>query len=380
MKILINGLADSKGGGVTHLKNFISALVKIGSKNEYFLYLNKNISIDIEADNLKIIPCKNSNKSYMHRLIWDQIIINIVAKRINADYIFSMFNYGSIRSVAKQIVWQNSPAFCSYYQNNLGIKEKLSMKFRRIIAYLTMKNSILIIVPTFAWRNVILKNCTSILKEKIKVIYHGFNRKNFHRGQALPIEIERKINCEKNSLRLLLTSYPRRHKGFELLFQALKKIKIHTDFKLFLTIDPKKWPQGINKYQQAIKNLENNVVTLGPLPYESIVNLYRKADIFVFPSFCESFGFSMVEALSVGLPILASDTPVNREICGNAALYFNPESVDDISEKILLLFKDGKLKKELCQKALKRSEEFPTWENVVRDTLRVIKELEKEYK
>ena len=63
-------------------------------------------------------------------------------------------------------------------------------------------------------------------------------------------------------------------------------------------------------------------------------HLYLDSDIFVFPSFTESFGFPMAEAMSYGLPIVASDTPVNREICGEAAVYFSPLSPEDLARQV----------------------------------------------
>jgi len=67
---------------------------------------------------------------------------------------------------------------------------------------------------------------------------------------------------------------------------------------------------------------------LGRVPQEQMGYLYQTCDLMVYPSLCESFGFSLVEALGYGIPIVASETPVNREICAGAALYYNP--LDDI--------------------------------------------------
>jgi glycosyltransferase involved in cell wall biosynthesis len=86
---------------------------------------------------------------------------------------------------------------------------------------------------------------------------------------------------------------------------------------------------------------------LGPLQSEQVEELYRQGDVFVFPSLCESFGLPMVEAMAHGLPIVASDTPVNREICGEAALYFSPLDPKDLAEKIDLLGRDPALRKKL---------------------------------
>lgn len=381
MRILINAVAKAKGGGLRggglrHLANLLPSLAKVDIQKEYLVYVNKYCTILSNIGNLKIIPLDFPNRSYIHRLIWDQKIVNRLAKKHNAILIFSLCNYGTIYPRVKQIVCQNSPAFCDYYFQKSNSKKKIRMNLRRINAYLTMKASEKVIVPTEAWRDIIMKHCPHIPKEKFIVIPHGFDRERFSHGRELPPDVEKKLKAYENAgIKLLLTCHPNRHKGFELLFQALRIVHKQADFALFLTVKPNNWYKGIRSYKNIIKGLEENIVTLGSVPQDSIVNLYRKADIFVFPSLCESFGFSMVEAMGLGLPIIASDTAVNREICGEAALYFNPYNVNDVAEKMLLMLKDKKLREELRQKALKRSQEFPTWDEVARKTLEVIEEV-----
>lgn len=378
MRILINAIANAKGGGLRHLSNFLPALAKVDNHTEYLVYVNKNCPMQNRmGSNIKIFSVNIPNRPY-RRFVWDQIVINRLAKKYNVSFIFSIFNYGTIHPHAKQIVWQNSPAFCDYYLQTSSIKERIIKNFQRLYAYLTMRASEIIIVPTVAWRDIIIKHCPHIPKEKFKVIPHGYDREKFSQGRDLPFEIEKMLKGSENrGPKLLLTCHPHRHKGFEFLFQALK-IVIHkqANFRLFLTIKPEDWPGGIKAYQQKIKGLEKNIVTLGPISQDSIVNVYRKCDIFIFPSLCESFGFSMVEAMGVGLPIIVSDTAVNREICGNAALYFDPYDINDIAEKILMVIKDKRLREELSQKALKCAQEFPTWEQVARKTLEVIEEVQ----
>jgi len=76
---------------------------------------------------------------------------------------------------------------------------------------------------------------------------------------------------------------------------------------------------------------------LGLLNREQIRELYREANLFVFPSLCESFGHPLVEAMGHGLPIVAADAAVYREVCGTAALYFIPQDPRDLAEKVLVV-------------------------------------------
>jgi glycosyltransferase involved in cell wall biosynthesis len=102
----------------------------------------------------------------------------------------------------------------------------------------------------------------------------------------------------------------------------------------------------------------------GPLSECEVQQLYRNADIFVFPSFCESFGHPMVEAMAHGLPIVAADTPVNREICAGAALYFRPLDPGDLAEKVKLVGSDQALTEKLRRSGRHRVADF-RWEDHV---------------
>jgi glycosyltransferase involved in cell wall biosynthesis len=75
--------------------------------------------------------------------------------------------------------------------------------------------------------------------------------------------------------------------------------------------------------------------------------LYESASIFVYPSFYEGFGIPPVEAMTCGCPVLVDPSSALPESCGDAALYYDPSSPDDISEKIASLLDSPKVALEL---------------------------------
>jgi glycosyltransferase involved in cell wall biosynthesis len=110
---------------------------------------------------------------------------------------------------------------------------------------------------------------------------------------------------------------------------------------------------------------------LGPLPRERIEHLYLDADIFVFPSLTESFGLPMAEAMSYGMPIVASDTPVNREICGEAAVYFSPLNPEDLARQIRRVATDEALSQRLRIEGRRRAATMCRWDEHVSRVLEV---------
>jgi glycosyltransferase involved in cell wall biosynthesis len=129
-----------------------------------------------------------------------------------------------------------------------------------------------------------------------------------------------------------------------------------TDFRLFLTLDRRDGPKAFDALLARIhaNGLRDKIVNLGRVPESQVYHLYRQCDVFFFPSLCESFGFPMKEALGVGLPIVASDTLVNRELCGDAAEYFEPRDADQAAAAVRRLLLDPALRQAMAGRARRR--------------------------
>jgi glycosyltransferase involved in cell wall biosynthesis len=78
----------------------------------------------------------------------------------------------------------------------------------------------------------------------------------------------------------------------------------------------------------------------------------------VFPSFLESFGYPMVEAMASGLPVVAADTDVNREVLGEAAVYFDTFVPDRCARAILDLLAHADRQREAASRGRERARQF----------------------
>ena len=95
---------------------------------------------------------------------------------------------------------------------------------------------------------------------------------------------------------------------------------------------------------------------------------------FVLPSLYEGFGFPVLEAMQYGCPVVTSNVSSLPEVGGDAALYVNPEDVDDIELKIKKLLKNDSLRKELIKKGYEQVKKF-NWKKTAEETLKYLTQL-----
>jgi len=151
--------------------------------------------------------------------------------------------------------------------------------------------------------------------------------------------------------------YP--HKNIAGLIAAFKKINSETGagFRLMIA--------GGNPI-----NSEGEIIFTGFTDEENLDELYRKAQLLIFPSFEEGFGFPPLEAMKRGVAVVCSNTSCLPEILGDAAIYFNPYDINDIAGKIKKVLFDEDLKKELVKRGLERVKKY-SWSKTAEETLSV---------
>lgn len=113
------------------------------------------------------------------------------------------------------------------------------------------------------------------------------------------------------------------------------------------------------------------LVRVGHVSDEDLTGLYTLATIYVQPSFAEGFSFPVLEAMTIGCPVIISDIPVHRDLAGDTAWYFGPKDANSLADRIHNLW-NMELSKRLAvvTRVRKRAETF-TWEKTAQETLAV---------
>jgi glycosyltransferase involved in cell wall biosynthesis len=126
--------------------------------------------------------------------------------------------------------------------------------------------------------------------------------------------------------------------------------------------------------EQILANAGPRVEVTGYVTDEQLAALYARASIFAFPSLDEGFGIPVLEAMSAGVPVIASNTSALPEVCGEAAILIDPLDVHQLASELERLAADPELRAQIAKRGRSRAAGF-TWNLAVEKTWSVYREL-----
>ncbi len=187
--------------------------------------------------------------------------------------------------------------------------------------------------------------------------------------------IDNNISYDFSQPYLLFVSTIEPRKNIGAIISAFNLLK--SEYKIphnLVLIGQKGW-----KYEPIFQEIEDspwkeNIYHLDYLSDELVALFYSRADVFVYPSHYEGFGLPVLEAMTLGAPVVTSSTSSLPEVAGDAALLVNPSDVEEQAHAILQIISDSKFRNDLITKGKARATLF-SWDRTARETLEVYKSI-----
>ncbi|OGK34671.1 hypothetical protein A3A46_00285 [Candidatus Roizmanbacteria bacterium RIFCSPLOWO2_01_FULL_37_13] len=212
-----------------------------------------------------------------------------------------------------------------------------------------------------------------IPEEKIKVIYNGYEKVS---DRTSEVEEERsdgktsEVKLDKGKYILYVGTLQPRKNIITLIDAFYLFKKNHPEFNLVL-VGKKGWLYDHIFKKVEDLNLKKYVVVKGYVTDAELSSLYQNAFCFVLPSLYEGFGIPLLEAMSFGSPVISSFTSSLPEVGGDACLYFDPRSPQELAKKLKKLTENRKLRSKLIKKGRERIKLF-SWKKCAEDTLKIL--------
>ena len=342
-----------------YVQKLIQNLEEIDLDNQYIIFLRK--------ENWNEYQPKNKNfKKVLADCHWytlkEQILMPFKIRQAKVDLMhFPHFNV-PVFCFKPFVVTIHDLILKRFPTRRVSALEPFSYWFKNIayhlVIYSAIKRSKKIIAISNYTKKDILKYF-SIDSKKIKVIYEGAPQEIFNSSND---NILKKHNISKPYLLYVGNAYP--HKNLERLIMAFDGLN-KNGMQLVLAGRLDFFYKKIQKRFSGFKNIVFTDFILD----KDLPTLYQNASLYIFPSLCEGFGLPPLEAMTYQIPVVSSKATCLPEILGQAAIYFNPEDIEDMKQKIKLVLEDKQLQKELILQGNKKIREY-SWVKMAQEVLR----------
>lgn len=346
--------------GKVVVENLVNYLIEINKLDEYYIYLDKrdkNLSFPYTNKNVNLIYVPNWVNAFTNFFI-----LPFYTFRNKLDVCMYQ-NYSPFWGAKKRVNYVHDALFMDYPEF-FSTKERI---YFWPMKYLSRTAHHVITISKSEKERMIKHGFSK--KENISFVYHGiglakndsdsFKDENRLKQYQLPenfILYLGRLNVRKN-IQTLLKAMPKINKDTSLVIVGKDDHK---------TID---LDGQINKL-----NLSQRIVRLGFVSSKDIASIYKKANVFCFPSFAEGFGLPPLEAMHYGTPTVVSNTTSLPEICNDASLYVDPNKEDEIATQVNKLLDDKRLREDIIKKGKQRASLF-SWEKAAKEILTIIKSI-----
>jgi glycosyltransferase involved in cell wall biosynthesis len=311
------------------------------------------------------------------RFVFEQTKLRDLVRRSGAQVLVSTGNFALRDSPVPQILLSGNSLYVSAdFYRDLRKRRDYSLWIDTWIKGWFARRSVHWADVTVAPSKAFAEDLSQWTGKNVLSIHHGFDRKLFTSDSTpLPDSMQNQLEESDDALKLLFVSHYNYYRNFETLIRALpilrgrlpgKKVKLILTCHLSSSKNPGSYRAETAAALKGILGAQDNIVELGSVPYRLLHHLYRACDIYVSPAYTETFAHPVVEAMSSGLPMVASDLPVHREICRDAAVYFPRFSPDELAERVVQIQESPELAEKLSRNGLRRACDFSWSEHVER--------------
>lgn len=380
--VLLNALASTAGGGITYLQNVLPRLASDGGPHSFIVFVPYG-SLDqyrkFESGSLRFETGPASGGAFA-RMIWEQRHLRNYIIEKNVDLFIALGNFALFASPVPQILFNRndlyfSPEFSRDLRSRKLYGEALSHWARSRLARMSIRRADLNVAPAKAFAERVRLSVGGDTR-RFEVLPFGFDAVRFRQNSE-------PAPADDGFIRILYVSHYNYFRNFETLIRALPRIRDRVkaetgrEVRLVLTTEIRRGlvygGYDAGRASDLIDDLgvRDLIEMLGPVPYDNLYRLYESCHLFVCPSYSESFGHPLVEAMAAGLPVVSADLPVHREICRDAALYFNVFDEEQLAGRCLDVLSNPSLKGRLRSAAIERSRDF-SWDEHVKGLNRLI--------
>ena len=360
-------LAYQNSGLNTLLDGLFRGIQQIESSHEFLLLFEPGQSIPKWLqEQFRVVTIQPRTQNPISRFGWDHLAVGKICKKLGVDALYAPAHVKPIYTPCPVVVcvldmiYHLYPQFWNWSDQTY---------FRFMVSNFTPRATRIAALSESTKADLLA--LTNISEDIIEVIYPGVpdGFGVLHKDESRMIRD--KLNL-KNPFVLFYGGFHIR-KGLPNLINAFEIIADNVPHDLVILVSTQ-WQNS-----ELISNIHNSLVNhrirliKGDLPRTDLNQFLNEADLFVFPSLYEGFGFPVLEALACGCPTITTDISSLPEVTGEAALLVPPDNPQALGEGMEQVLTDNDLQSTLRKRALTQAKKF-SWKNTAEQTIRLLEE------
>jgi len=366
-RILIDGTMARTGGGHTYLANLVPELSKHPSHEFLVLVRSPRLASVFEPPpNVELRQLPEVGWSGQMRFTYREAAG--IAGSWGADVFFSAGEYAPASAPCPTVAAFRNPNVFTRLRQGWPARQQVRLRVLRELARLSARSCdrILFVSEDSAqW----IGDRIGLPQERRAVVHHGIDPARW-RDDGSPSPHPRPY--------VLSVSSVYRYKNFVRLIEAwaLLRDQVHElpDLVIIGDVQDAAHLEAMQKARAATGSLADRVHVLGEVPYEQIARWYGHAGLFAFPSYLETFGHPLLEAMASHVPVVAGDVAVSREIAGDAALYADPYDPEALARALAVGWNDESGRDTLVKRGQERIRQFG-WDRSARGLVELLETL-----
>jgi len=357
-----------------YTRNLLEEMIPLDVSIQYTLFMNASKgpnprNTTFQLDNVSLIRRRIPGKLLLE--CWRRVQYPKIEKLAGAKncHIFHSPNFLYQPSYIKKVV---TTVHDLTFLKNKNYGSKYSGAYHRDTLLENLNRASRIIVVSETVRNDLISIC-NIPADKVRVVRHGLDQR--YRSSTDMQSVKKRLQQKGYPDRYILSvGTLESRKNFPMLIDAFSGIAANQP-DLFLVIVGR-FTEEVRVIEKKIQHLKlkDKVIMPGYIESALLIDLYQGAQLTVFPSWEEGFGFPPLEAAACGVPVVASDISAHREVLKDSALYFSHNNVNQLIEIVINLLMDENQKTRYTKAGLERAELY-SWTEAAQEHINIYKEL-----
>lgn len=372
MRIGISTSVIQRGqtGIAQYLFALLRAFLPYAGENDFVLFvLEEDVPLfDFAKGKMQIVPVPESFRPPIKNILWHQRALPQLARGLQLD-VLHIPSY-------RRMLWSGPCPLVATIHDlaPFRVSKKYSwarMFYGRVVArLLAQRQNAIIAISQNTAKDVL--EFFDVPPGRVHVIHNGLEHNRFFPGsrEQAQAKIAGKHNLQSPFF-LYVARLEHPAKNHVRLISAFNEFKSKTNSNWQLVFGGSDW-HGVEAIHAAATQspFESDIRMLGFVANDDLPDLYRAADVFVYPSLYEGFGMPPIEAMACGCPVICSTRGSLGEIVEQAAAIVDPEDVHSMANQLRLLANDAPLRERLRAAGLQQADKFD-WNRTATQTLSI---------